>query len=97
MLLRVSAIAMCVYYLTVIRVVFYFAFECAGVPLLLAILLFGRQPQKVEAFKCMIYYVAILALPILIVLLNLNQRVSTLMAACSFYIVLPFLAKTPAY
>jgi len=96
-LLGVSAFAICVYYLATNRVVFYFIFESAGVPLLLIILIYGRQPQKIEAFKCMLYYIAILALPILIILLNLRQRVSTLMAVGSFYILLPFLAKTPAY
>ena len=66
-------------------------------PLLLAILLLGRQPQKIEAFKCMLYYIALLALPLLVLLLRLNRRVALLMATPSFFILLPFLAKTPAF
>lgn len=45
----------------------------------------------------MLYYIAILALPFLVLLLKLSSRVGLLITTPSILILLPFLAKTPAF
>lgn len=72
-------------------------FESAGVPLLTSIVLHGRQPQKIEAYKWMLYYVALAALPFLVLVLNRSTRVCVVMSSYTVFVLMPFLAKTPAF
>ena len=70
LLITVSTAAMIIYYVSEFSINLYFWFEAAGLPLLLSIFLLGRQPQKLEAGKYILFYVAIPRLPLLLIILR---------------------------
>merc|ERR1719153_1743386 len=69
-LMTVSTAAIIIYYVSEFSINLYFWFEAAGLPLLLSIFLLGRQPQKLEAGKYILFYVAIPSLPLLLIILR---------------------------
>jgi len=69
-LMTVSTAAIIIYYASEFSINLYFWFEAAGLPLLLSIFLLGRQPQKLEAGKYILFYVAIPRLPLLLIILR---------------------------
>jgi len=97
LLIQLRRLGILIYYTASSSLLFYFGFELAGFPLLLAIITGGRQPQKLEAFKTMLFYIAILALPLLLILLTREYRALSLISLSTAWIIFPFLAKTPAY
>merc|ERR1719244_1876277 len=54
-LMTVSTAAIIIYYVSEFSINLYFWFEAAGLPLLLSIFLLGRQPQKLEAGKYILF------------------------------------------
>ena len=64
-LMVISSIFMILFYFSSRALELFFIFEAAGLPLLLSIFLVGRQPQKVEAAKYILFYIAFTALPLL--------------------------------
>ena len=66
-------------------------------PLLLSILLLGRQPQKLEASKFMLFYIAMPRIPLLVLILSGGISVSILFNSTRIFVLLPFLAKIPCY
>lgn len=80
LLIQFRSLGIILYYTASSSLLFYFGFELAGFPLLLAIMTGGRQPQKVEAFKTMLFYIAVLALPLLLILLSRDYRALSLIS-----------------
>lgn len=80
LLIQLRRLGILIYYTASSSLLFYFGFELAGFPLLLAIITGGRQPQKLEAFKTMLFYIAILALPLLLILLTREYRALSLIS-----------------
>merc|ERR1711929_51734 len=54
-LMVVSSILIIIFYFSCRALGLFFCFEAAGLPLLLRIVIVGRQPQKVEAAKYMLF------------------------------------------
>jgi len=74
----ISTAAIIIFYISEFSINLYFWFEAAGLPLLLSIFLLGRQPQKLEAGKYILFYVAIPRLPLLLIILGGCWRVTHL-------------------
>ena len=96
-LMTVSTAAMIIYYVSEFSINLYFWFEAAGLPLLLSIFLLGRQPQKLEAGKYILFYVAIPRLPLLLIILRGSWRITHLFNCLAIWVILPFLRKIPCY
>jgi NADH:ubiquinone oxidoreductase subunit 4 (subunit M) len=65
-LITLATVSMVIFYYSEYSLNLYFCFESAGIPLLVSIMLFGRQPQKVEASKTILIYIAFPSLPLLL-------------------------------
>lgn len=96
-LMVVSSILIIIFYFSCRALELFFYFEAAGLPLLLRIIIVGRQPQKVEAAKYMLFYIAFAALPLLLVISKSGTTASCMFTALGSVVILPFLAKMPAY
>ena len=96
-LMVVSSILIIIFYFSCRALELFFYFEAAGLPLLLRIIIVGRQPQKVEAAKYMLFYIAFAALPLLFVISKSGATASCMFSTLGFVVILPFLAKMPAY
>ena len=93
----ISTAAIIIFYISEFSINLYFWFEAAGLPLLLSIFLLGRQPQKLEAGKYILFYVAIPRLPLLLIILGGCWRVTHLFNNVAIWVILPFLRKIPCY
>merc|ERR1711872_744698 len=93
----VSSIFMILFYFSPRALGLFFIFEAAGLPLLLSIFLLGRQPQKIEAAKYILFYIAFTALPLLYAVAAAHLTATQLFSALGLLSVVPFLAKIPAY
>merc|ERR1711951_268422 len=96
-LMVVSSILITMFYFSCRALELFFYFETAGLPLLLRIIIVGRQPQKVEAAKYMLFYIAFAALPLLFIISKSGATASCMFTALGSVVILPFLAKMPAY
>jgi len=96
-LISLATLGMIVFYYTECSLGLFFCFEAAGLPLLLSILLLGRQPQKLEASKFMLFYIAMPRIPLLVVILSGCFTVSKLFNSTRIFVLFPFLAKIPCY
>ena len=96
-LMVVSSVLILFFYISCTALELFFFFETAGLPLLLCILLVGRQPQKVEAAKYILFYIAFAALPLLYIISISNTTVGFMFSSLGLLVVMPFLAKMPAY
>ena len=83
-LMTVSTAAIIIYYVSEFSINLYFWFEAAGLPLLLSIFLLGRQPEKLEAGKYILFYVAIPRLPLLLIILRGCWRITHLFNCLAF-------------
>merc|ERR1719244_1816921 len=92
-LMTVSTAAIIIYYVSEFSINLYFWFEAAGLPLLLSIFLLGRQHQKLEAGKYILFYVAIPRLPLLVIILRGCWRITTLFNCLAIWVILPFFEK----
>lgn len=95
--MSVATSAIIIFYYSEYSLGLFFCFEAAGLPLLLSILLLGRQPQKLEASKFMLFYIAMPRIPLLVVILRGALGVSKLFNSTRIFVLLPFLAKIPSY
>lgn len=93
----VSSVFMVLFYFSSQALQLFFIFEAAGLPLLLSIFLVGRQPQKVEAAKYILFYIAFTALPLLYAVAAAHLTAVQMFSALGLASVIPFLAKMPAY
>merc|ERR1712142_1093465 len=93
----ISSIFMILFYFSSRALELFFIFEAAGLPLLLSIFLVGRQPQKIEAAKYMLFYIAFTALPLLYAVAAAHLSTAQIFSALGLLSVVPFLAKIPAY
>lgn len=96
-LLVLSTVFIVMFYTSVRALKLFFLFEAAGLPLLLGIFLVGRQPQKVEAGKYILFYIAFTAFPLLCVVSTGCLSVDQIFSVLGFVSLVPFLAKIPAY
>ena len=92
-----SSIFMVLFYFSSQALHLFFIFEAAGLPLLLSIFLVGRQPQKIEAAKYMLFYIAFTALPLLYAVAAAHLTTAHIFSVLGLVSVVPFLAKMPAY
>lgn len=92
-----SSIFMVLFYFSCLALQLFFIFEAAGLPLLLSIFLVGRQPQKIEAAKYMLFYIAFTALPLLYAVAAAHLTTYEIFAVLGLVSLVPFLAKMPAY
>ena len=92
-----SSIFIVLFYLSSHALQLFFIFEAAGLPLLLSIFLVGRQPQKIEAAKYMLFYIAFTALPLLYAVAPAHLTTAHMFSVLGLVSVVPFLAKMPAY
>merc|ERR1712168_760261 len=93
----VSSIFMILFYFSARALELFFIFEAAGLPLLLSIFLVGRQPQKIEAAKYILFYIAFTALPLLYTVAAAHLTTAQIFSVIGLMSVVPFLAKIPAY
>ena len=77
-LITLATVSIILFYYSDFSLILFFCFESAGVPLLISIILFGRQPQKVEATKTILIYIAIPSLPLLLSILRGSTSVTQL-------------------
>ena len=77
-LIVLATVSIIMFYTSEYSLILYFCFESAGVPLLISIILFGRQPQKVEATKTILIYIAFPSLPLLLSILRGSTSVTQL-------------------
>ena len=96
-LMTLATLGIIMFYYSEYSLGLFFCFEAAGLPLLLSILLLGRQPQKLEASKFMLFYIAMPRIPLLVVILSGGFTVSKLFNSTRIFVLLPFLAKIPCY
>jgi len=96
-LMATSSIFMVLFYFSCLALQLFFMFEAAGLPLLLSIFLVGRQPQKIEAAKYMLFYIAFTALPLLYAVATAHLTTYEIFAVLGLVSLVPFLAKMPAY
>ena len=96
-LISLATLGIIIFYYSEYSLGLFFCFEAAGLPLLLSILLLGRQPQKLEASKFMLFYIAMPRIPLLVVILSGGFTVSKLFNSTRIFVLLPFLAKIPCY
>merc|ERR1711951_256404 len=96
-LMVVPSVLIIIFYFSCRALELFFYFVAAGLPLLLRIIIVGRQPQKVEAAKYMLFYIAFAALPLLFIISKSGATASSMFTALGFIVILPFLAKMPAY
>lgn len=81
---------------------FYIFFELSLVPILLMILFWGRQPERLQAGLYLLIYTGILSLPYVIFVVLLKKSFySGLILSCSSIIIIiflsPFLVKMPVF
>jgi len=96
-LISLATLGIIIFYYAEYSLGLFFCFEAAGLPLLLSILLLGRQPQKLEASKFMLFYIAMPRIPLLVVILSGGFTVWKLFNYTCIFVLLPFLAKIPCY
>ena len=92
-----SSVFIVLFYFSSQALQLFFIFEAAGLPLLLSIFLVGRQPQKVEAAKYILFYIAFTALPLLYAVGAAHLTAVQMFSVLGLVSVVPFLAKMPAY
>jgi len=92
-----SSIFIVLFYFSSQALQLFFIFEAAGLPLLMSIFLIGRQPQKIEAAKYILFYIAFTALPLLYAVAAAHLRTAHIFSVLGLVSVVPFLAKMPAY
>jgi len=80
---------------------FYMLFEMSLLPTLLMLLLYGYQPEKLQAGQYLLLYTVLSSLPLLFSLLTLGTYLGWLApAACSYLgvtLTLSFIVKSPLY
>ena len=92
-----SSIFILLFYFSSQALQLFFIFEAAGLPLLFSIFLVGRQPQKIEAAKYILFYIAFTALPLLYAVAAAHLTAVQMFSVLGLVSVVPFLAKMPAY
>merc|ERR1711872_570189 len=76
---------------SIFMILFYFSSRALG------FFLIGRQPQKIEAAKYILFYIAFTALPLLYAVALAHLTAAQIFSALGLLSVVPFLAKIPAY
>merc|ERR1711915_589213 len=83
------------------RITFYILFEISLLPTLFIVLLYGYQPEKLQASLYLLIYTVLRSLPLLLCLLSMPIFLSSLSLLpgifLGIFLTLGFIVKTPIY
>lgn len=95
-----SLVSLCYFYSTSI-LIFYITFEFSLVPVSFLIMLFGYQPEKLQASLYLLVYTLVGSLPLLffvsVYTFDLDSSYSNLSSSTSFLVLLSFMIKRPLF
>lgn len=101
-LLRYRLLSICIFFFfSKKRLTFYILFEISLLPTLLIVLLYGYQPEKLQASLYLLIYTVLRSLPLLLCLLSIPIYLSSLFLIpgifSGIFLTLGFIVKTPIY
>nr|AKS04075.1 NADH dehydrogenase subunit 4 [Parasagitta setosa] len=102
LLLSYSLLTICIlFFFSKKSLSFYILFEMSLLPTLLMVLLYGYQPEKLQASLYLLIYTVLSSLPLLLCLLSMPSYLSSLFIMpgvfSGVFLTLGFMVKTPMY
>lgn len=102
LLLRYRLLTICIlFFFSKKSLRFYILFEISLLPTLLIVLLYGYQPEKLQASLYLLIYTVLSSLPLLLCLLSIPSYLSSLFIMpgifSGVFLTLGFIVKTPMY